>query len=579
MRACKVTQPGQAAGYALVLTMLFAAVGTILLASILQSTSNETHTTARNLGYNAAVYAAEAATEMVIARMQRDFIYQSVNSDLNVYQSLVPDSIQGTWPTRFAFSDGAGNRDRTGVEAMSPSIVTNLNSEFQGLYGFVSPYRITAQARVLNQPTDPAAAVSQEIQFATIPVFQFAIFYTIDLEINPGQVMRVTGKVHSNGDIYAAPVSGLTFEDNVTAVGRIYHNRHPDDPQYGSPKVTPVYKDTRMEKVSALTLPVGTNNSPDTIRGILDPPPWGEDPNSPLGRERFYNKADLIVRTTDTGVQVLAGKWNNFAPIAPDVTNSSGASYSFIRTDASLNDLRETKWVTLTELNVGALNSWLTNAAKGGPVNDLARFRTGHGINSIYVDDQRTHPSRLTAVRVVNARYLPADGLTVATRLPIYVKGHFNAPALGSTNTANTKPAALIGDAITILSDNWNDNNAGKSLSQRAAVNTTVNAALLGGIVTTRLQGNKKYYSGGVENFPRFLEDWSGDTLTYNGSMVVMFQSRYATNFWQPTGIYYNPPVRNWAFDVNFLNPSRLPPLTPQFKKLVRGHWRVIAAR
>ena len=36
-------------------------------------------------------------------------------------------------------------------------------------------------------------------------------------------------------------------------------------------------------------------------------------------------------------------------------------------------------------------------------------------------------------------------------------------------------------------------------------------------------------YSGGVENFPRFLENWSGSTFTYNGSMVVL----YLSQFWQ----------------------------------------------
>ena len=69
-------------------------------------------------------------------------------------------------------------------------------------------------------------------------------------------------------------------------------------------------------------------------------------------------------------------------------------------------------------------------------------------------------------------------------------------------------------------------------------------------------------YSGGVENFLRLLENWGG-TLTYNGSIVVMFPSIYATNYWQPTGNYYNAPTRHWAFDNNFTNLAGLPPLTP----------------
>ena len=34
------------------------------------------------------------------------------------------------------------------------------------------------------------------------------------------------------------------------------------------------------------------------------------------------------------------------------------------------------------------------------------------------------------------------------------------------------------------------------------------------------------YYSGGVENFPRFLEDWSGKTFTYYGSMLELYNSQ-----------------------------------------------------
>jgi len=42
---------------------------------------------------------------------------------------------------------------------------------------------------------------------------------------------------------------------------------------------------------------------------------------------------------------------------------------------------------------------------------------------------------------------------------------------------------------------------------------------------------------------------------------------------WRGTGGYYNPPTRNWAFDLNFLNPTKLPPGTPAFRVLIRGDW------
>jgi hypothetical protein len=257
--------------------------------------------------------------------------------------------------------------------------------------------------------------------------------------------------------------------------------------------------------------------------------------------------------------------------------------YSFLNTGTSFYDYREGKQAIATEVNVGALKSWMADSSKGGAINALASYRMGHQLDSIYVDDQRAVSGQLTAVRVSNGAQLPPDGLTVATDLPLYVKGNFNLnngdTTPGQTDTSKTKPAALVGDAITILSGAWLDSNVGSTpLSSRVPDNTTVNAAFLAGIVQSATVNGTKHYSGGVENFPRFLENWSGKTVTYNGSMVVLFTSQYATNFWVYGSPVYNAPNRRWAFDVNFLKQSGLPPCTPQVRKLVRGQWTVLAS-
>ena len=121
-------------------------------------------------------------------------------------------------------------------------------------------------------------------------------------------------------------------------------------------------------------------------------------------------------------------------------------------------------------------------------------------------------------------------------------------------------PALLISGAIAV---------AGTALSSRTPGDTCVNAAALEGIVPS----NGTAYSGGVENFLRLLENWTGRTITYNGSIVVMFPSQYATNVWQTTGVYYNAPTRKWGFDLNFTDQGRLPPLTPQVKATIRGSY------
>ncbi|HYG34551.1 MAG TPA: hypothetical protein VEC99_07195 [Clostridia bacterium] len=571
-------------GYALLSVVAIAVISIATYASIAQWTANNSRLNDRNNSYNSAVLAAEAATEQVVAFVARDFANQTYSpTRLENYRNLVPTN---DWAANYAYSDNAGIADRTCFDTSSSMVKTNLNSQFAGLYGLAYSCRVRSCARPLTGPSGIAAAVQQDLQLASIPVFQFAIFYSMDLEINPGAQMEVTGKVHSNANLYNAPRVGLRFADSVSAVGRVYDTRHLDDPQYGSTKVASVFVETNSPTpfTSSLVLPIGTNNTPEEVRRILEVPPLSENPNSQAGQQRYYNKADLIITVTDTNALVQSGRWDDLKNITPDVyVGTNPVSYSFITTTNSFYDQREQKNTIVTDIDVAKLISWMTNA--GAAKNTHLQISKGHKVNSIYVNDTRTAAGKLTAVRVKNGRILPPDGLTVATSLPLYVQGHFNAPitTVGSTNTSTTKPASLLGDAITVLSGNWLDANSTSAVTSRAAIDTTVNAAFLAGIVPTTNSFGTKHYSGGVENFPRFLENWSGKTLTYNGSMVVMFPSRYAKNWWVDPGTgssnYYTAPNRSWAFDLNFLNYNRLPPGTPQVRKLVRGQWNVIAAR
>jgi hypothetical protein len=258
-------------------------------------------------------------------------------------------------------------------------------------------------------------------------------------------------------------------------------------------------------------------------------------------------------------------------------------------TNVTFYDYRESDTVQAIQIDVSKLNAWLTNTtATGGAQynteNNNGSTSKGHTINSIYAyNSVPMTSSQLPAVRLVNGAQLPPAGLTVATPQPLYVEGNYNiqtnsggtqALGLGSTTNGVTVPAALMGDAITILSSNWSDTyNSGTPLSSRDPVSTTINAAALEGIVPSVTVNGTQQYSGGVENFLRLLEAWndSGVTLTYNGSIVVMFPSIYATNYWN--GAYYGVPTRKWGFDTTFEQSGKLPPLTPQAKKIVRLSW------
>jgi hypothetical protein len=274
-------------------------------------------------------------------------------------------------------------------------------------------------------------------------------------------------------------------------------------------------------------------------------------------------------------------------------TNVLYAGWSFM-TNVAFFDYRQVATVQAVQINVAAFSAWLTNAKPGGGLiwNNLNFQAIGHGIDSIYVYNSVPLTStQLPAVRVMNGAQLPyttyggysTAGLTVATPMPIYVWGNYNVQtnsgggsSLGTTNCAYTYPAALMGDAVTILSGSWVDTyNSGTPLGSRNAASTTINTAILAGIVPSTFT-TQKQYSGGVENFLRLLESWSDNTLTYNGSIVAMFPSIYATNFFvAPSAIagyptpYYAIPTRHWGFDANFFQEAELPPLTPQVANFI----------
>ncbi len=568
-------------GNALLLVMMMTVISAIALAGAMQWVSTNARLTTRNNEYYRAVATAEAATEKVVAMMSKDFRDNSwafVDNRLSNYRAALPTAGESAHWQDWTFSDPSGSTNGIYVRRNAGTNFVQLDSQYAGLRGTAATYSVIANASQTVAGQAPiAAAVRQQFQLATIPIFQFAIFYGVLMELHPGPNFTVTGRVHANDALYYSSGSGLTFNSHVTTVGNLLNAWAPGDSNHsGTPGNSVTFNGEADQHVAHLQLPIGTNNTAKAVREILNPAPSTavESPTSALGMQRFHNKANMVVTITNGAVTVTSGRYNNFATVVP--TNQW---LNFIVTTNSFTDWREGKTVRPVDINVEALRTWnATNTVLRTVIPD-------NDVSSIYVNDQRTLTStELAAVRVRNGAELPPDGLTVATARPLYVQGNFNQPTsgyLGTTNTTTTKPASFAADAVNVLSGSWLDaNSAGSLLSTRVASDTTVNAAFLSGIVPTldskRTSAEGGKYSGGVENYPRFLEKWSSRTFTYNGSMVVMFNSQYATNGWKYGGSIYEAPTRRWAFDLNFIDPTKLPPGTPQLTATVRGSWAVI---
>jgi Tfp pilus assembly protein PilX len=574
MKTRFTTQKSSPTGSALMLVLIMSAIALAILAGVMSWAAASSRLTHRSIQYTRSVAAAEAATEKVASQITRDFLSGGeplVSQNLHIYrQNTVPTSSDSSYWNTWEFNDGNGNLSQTYVQCVSGPSYTVLDAPYKGLKGYVSTYTVVSHARDTASIQDVTAGVLQKLQLAGIPIFQFGMYSSGNMEISCGQPFDITGHVHSNGKLYVEPDNSLTFESDVTAVVAVLFQRDPLDTR-GEPAGGVVYVQTNSPSfpVPALTLPIGTTNTPEAIREIIEPPPRGEDPNSSLGQLRYYNKCDMLVVVSNNWVvSASSGHFDGFKTPIP--TNELAL---FVTTTNHFWDAREGKTVLPIDINIGSLTAWSgTNSTLRTA---LVANHLSPDLSSVYVWDCRTLPATsLGAVRVFNGLQLPRNGLTVATGRPLYVLGDYNTDSVnkGSTNTSTSRPASLVGDAITILSDRWSDAKSTSAVGSRTASSTTVNAAFLTGAVETTLG----HYSGGMENFPRFLESWGlANVFTYNGSMIKMFPSLYATNVWGKANVY-DPPARNWAYDANFGDSTKLPPKTPSLLKVIRSQWATV---
>jgi type II secretory pathway pseudopilin PulG len=168
-------------------------------------------------------------------------------------------------------------------------------------------------------------------------------------------------------------------------------------------------------------------------------------------------------------------------------------------------------------------------------------------------------------------------GLTVAAENPVYVQGDYNAQPNGALNGTYVA-AAVIADAVTLLSDNFNDVNTFAfpyTLGSRNAVSTTYRTAIIGGKgVPFPLAGVAGTAAadygtdGGAHNFLRYIENWGGQNLWYTGSIVSLYYNHQAVGLYKCCNTVYSPPSRQYTFDTQFLTPNLLPPQTPMLRSI-----------
>jgi hypothetical protein len=556
MKTSRITSAAHStAGYALLIVLVIGAVSALILASSVNWTINSANLNERNNCMTVNLAAAEAATEKVVARMMADCQKggeAAVSANLSQYQALIPD--EDSYWSGFEFSDGEGIAGQTWVGVVSNRSYVQLESQYSGLQGWATTYRVLSNARqTRGRFTTLTNAALQDIQIASIPLFQFAFFYNGSMTFTNTSGQVINGRTHANGDITFGNNSLISFGAPVTASGTIQRRGWSPFFGGGSPvqfNATPDYRTS----VAQLCLPIGMNNTSTNLHKLIEIPPGGETitPAS-LSSERFYYKAGMVLTVDDMKVTFRlypSGASNTWSvSMTNNMPLTSTNAFPFLSTNNSFWDQREQKQVRTMDIDIIKFGNWISNNVP--PI--------------LYVADNRSVTStNLFAVRLLYGTRLPTNGtsrgFTVVTPNPLYTKGDYN--------TSNTIPAALISDALTILSSRWEDNQYHHSWSDlNNAVSTTINAAVITGSLASGPPAASE-----VNNLPRLLEDWGNDDLTLTGSFVSLFRSQRALGS-AATDAYQLPHRINFNFDTSFTNPAALPPGTPMLTVLLRARW------
>jgi hypothetical protein len=181
------------------------------------------------------------------------------------------------------------------------------------------------------------------------------------------------------------------------------------------------------------------------------------------------------------------------------------------------------------------------------------------------------------ALKLVNAGSaainVATPGLTIAAENPVYVQGDWNANAAGFTDPHIA--TSIVADSVTLLSGGWSDQEsftnpyAPGNRNRDAAAWYRV-AILAGkGMAFPQPTGTATDFGtdGGVHNFLRYLED-GNEAVNFSGSIATFFYNRQGAGTYKCCTTVYGAPTRNYAFDIDFLDPAKLPPLTPVFRDL-----------
>ncbi len=326
-------------GTALVLVMVMVLVTAIVIGAVLSGVVQETRQTHRarvltnSLAGSKATLAQMQNNVLHVARsrppQQTGGIIENLSSVIREIAAVPPPGYRihtAGDGTPLAFVLDAGPNDFQYREITDPAdhwfgySTARLDFEVLSL--------VSEDTNVARNMGFPGVGTKSRVVIDYIPLYQFAIFYDPDLELHPGPVMDIRGRVHSNTDIELSAVRDIHFHERVTSAGRFMRftsenqsgdvqilDRSTPNPQFVSmrgdahPEVTADWLTHLVPNWFQAALDAWDGNVRDMAHGVtpIEPPlPPGsgaevlirratEDDVPALRATKFEYMADLIV--------------------------------------------------------------------------------------------------------------------------------------------------------------------------------------------------------------------------------------------------------------------------------------------
>lgn len=630
------------AGFALEATLAVLLLLVVLSAAAATGAATMVRTSSVDQSSTQVTYAVDAAADNVMSQLlflvQRFGVPTQQQLDSLRRPNFSGSSLSGITITQTA---------RRATAAENDSI---RSGPYAGLIAQYASYDvdITATDRASNASRSIVRLESQ-----LIPIFQFGVFFEKDLEITAGQEFRFLGRVHTNGDMYVCPdASRMYFLDFLTTPNRYLQNRKDQNrtqcgrtgtnmiimsrstPNSTSPLPsdtarltfdnrgsgnttccsTPAqdnrFRDSSLARVAgrlltqahgvdSLSLPLPNGVQPFQL---TEPKNGSDSPALQVVKYSWLADWMLTIPADQVGsicANLTNPTWSqrSVGLQVPPVTGTVGQRCGDIFTTSTFWDDREERFIRTLDINVGNLRNWvLADSVNRRTLIMYITFTGSSTVNPVPATSpigSRAIPTSasLPAVRLRNGARLPG-AFTLASSHPIYVWGDYNFDRTSMVDTASRwRPASLVGDAISFLSNTWTDANNNADNSNNDPVNSGdsplfIRAAIAAGHSPTYrgtynavaadwfLYGSNSTYGGGLENFPRFLENWSSRTVNLGGSLVSLWYSRYTD--WNWGSAQYTPPQRQWSFDTRFRLPTNLPPGTPRVGSVYQIAYRPV---